>query len=1203
MPNLGVRTLWMALLAALPAMADSGYSDDTELFIYDFSKAGDYRPKVLVIFDNSGSMDDSMDVVHSPYDPAVIYPALSDDPDPGSSRGYLYFSTDGTVPAIDSTRRFRDSINACAASKAPLTNSGYFQSQIWSYRYASYSGGVPRQGSWESVSNRRESDIVLVDCKQDILDRNSANPFSGSLPVGSVISGYPINKTSNTSVQWYYTSDVTKATTGSNTSVTLYSANYVRWYYSPQGVTQRSRLQIAKEAVSGVISSTPGVDFGLAVFNMNDASATDGGRIVRRILSNDSDMGGTSAGQQLLDRIDNLQAQTWTPLCETLYEAYRFYGGQGVLYGSRGGTLTPLRDTQAENPAGTYQAPYDKCSNNGYIIYITDGAPTNDTSANTAVQSLLSTLTSDERAAFGTTVGYGSSGEKSYLAALAGYMKRKDINAGMPGVQTVTTFTVGFGDEAVSGAGNLLSETARRGGGEYYPALDAQALTQALRSSLLAILRINTSLVSPAITTNNFDRTRSLNNIYYAMFQPDSGPRWKGNLKKLVLSADGYVSDVNGLPAIRSDGSIIEQAQTYWSSEEDGNQVTMGGAQAMLAGKSSRTLYVTNSKVTPVRLDSFDKSTLAAIAGSEELLASYMGLSSATGLDDQIAWSRGQDVDNEDGDASTTIRSDIIGDPLHSRPLVINYGCTIATGASSCTPDLRIVMGTNSGFLHMFKDLGHSVDESWAMMPYELLPNQPILRINAESATHVYGVDASPVALVRDSNSNGVIKASEGDSVWLFVGLRAGGHSYYALDITRPDQPLLKWVINAQTSGFAGLGQSWSVPDVAFVPGIDDPVLVFAGGYNLNKSVAGLGSADSSGSGIYLVNADSGQLLFSASPANGSSTNLQVTEMVDSMPGAVSLLDSDGDGRMDRVYAGDTGGNIWRMDMPSADRSQWSVFKFASLGSDSELVSDRRFFTQPVVVKTINRQVTRTELAGASTYRYQERPFDAVLIGSGDRNRPTSESTVHNAFFMLRDYQVTATSYRAKTPPPPITTADLYDVTVDPFATVTDETETLNLRAAITSRAGWVYWLTEAGEKVLGSAVVLQGKLYFTSFLPQVQSFEECVIASIGNMRQYMVDMHYGTSFRYVVDQAGNRTPERYVEVSNKVADDLVVHAGDDARIRIIGGAPGKEVILTDKDQNETLRCTAAGQCSQGAEEAEMDMLPKKIYLYEEEPQ
>ena len=88
-----------------------------------------------------------------------------------------------------------------------------------------------------------------------------------------------------------------------------------------------------------------------------------------------------------------------------------------------------------------------------------------------------------------------------------------------------------------------------------------------------------------------------------------------------------------------------------------------------------------------------------------------------------------------------------------------------------------------------------------------------------------------------------------------------------------------------------------------------------------------------------------------------------------------------------------------------------------------------------------------------------------------------------------------------------------------------------------------------------------------------------------------------------VVDLDGNETPERYVEVQNKVADDLVVHAGDDAKIRILGGGTGEEVILKDEGNGEPERCTGSGECAQGAEEAEMDMSPKKIYLYEGEAQ
>lgn len=1198
--------LMVLLVLGVPAVASDAYSDDTELFIYDFSKAGDYRPKVLIIFDNSGSMAETMELVREQYDPAKVYPALSNDPDSGNARHYVYYSTDGSVPIITSARRFKDSLNACASSKNPLSTVGYFQSPVWSYIYSSYRNGVPRQGSWETISGEVESDITIVDCKQDIQDRNPDNPFGGTLEAGAVTAGYPVDKTSNNRGEWYYTNSVSNASSGSNTSVTLYSANYIRWYYGPTGYAVESRLRVAKDAVKSVISSTPGVDFGLAIFNTNNSNSSNGGRVIRRILSNEDVLGSLTAEQQLLNTVENLSATTNTPLCETLYEAYRFYGGQSVLYGLQAGSASPARDKLAENPEGTYTSPYDNCSNNGYVIYVTDGEPTSDTAADGSVKTLIDSLNTDEKAAYGSTVGYGTGTSKSYLAAMAGYMKNKDVNTSSPGKQTVTTFTVGFGDDAIKGAGNLLAETARRGGGQYYPAVSAEALAQALRSSLLAILRINTSLVSPAITTNNFDRTRSLNNIYYAMFEPDLGPRWKGNLKKLVLSSDGYVADAGGLPAIKTDGSILEQAQTYWSSERDGNAVAKGGVQAMLAEKASRNLYIINSTSSPKRLDTFSKTSLVSIAGSETNLANHMRLAGTSEIDDQLNWTRGLDVDDEDHDDTTTLRRYIVGDPLHSRPLVVNYGCTIPANASTCTPDLRILMGTNAGFLHMFKDLGSSVDESWAMMPYELLPQQRALRTNAESSDHIYGIDASPMALVKDVNGNGVIKASEGDFVWLFFGLRAGGNAYYALDITNPDTPVLKWVINNQTSGFTQLGQTWSVPDAAYIPWDDSSannrrlVLIFAGGYDINKSKVGIGSADNSGAGIYMVDADSGALLFSATPGAGSTTNKQVTDMVDSMPGTVSVLDSDGDGRSDRIYAGDTGGNIWRLDMPSTSTSTWSVFKFASLGSDDVQSSDRRFFTQPVVVRTINKQVTKTVVSGEDYFSFKDRAFDAVLIGSGDRNRPSSESIVQNAYFMLRDYSVVAKNYNTGAPAA-ITMGDLYDVTVDPLSGVTDTNELLTLRAAITSKLGWKYSLTETGEKSMGAGVVLQGKLYFTSFLPQVQSFQECTIQSIGAMRQYMVDMHYGTSFKYVVDQDGNQTPERYVEVNNKVADDLVIHAGDDSKIRIIGGAPGEEVILKDEGSGEPERCTQAGECSQGAENAEMDMSPKKIYLYEEE--
>eukprot|EP00493_Phyllostaurus_siculus_P012704 UN12891 len=77
-----------------------------------------------------------------------------------------------------------------------------------------------------------------------------------------------------------------------------------------------------------------------------------------------------------------------------------------------------------------------------------------------------------------------------------------------------------------------------------------------------------------------------------------------------------------------------------------------------------------------------------------------------------INWARDIDVDDEDSDGSyVDQRSDIFGDPLHSKPVSIDYG----------DGNIRILVGTNAGFLHMLNDKGDSIEEEWAFMPAELL--------------------------------------------------------------------------------------------------------------------------------------------------------------------------------------------------------------------------------------------------------------------------------------------------------------------------------------------------------------------------------------------------------------------------------------------------------------------------------------------------
>ena len=76
----------------------------------------------------------------------------------------------------------------------------------------------------------------------------------------------------------------------------------------------------------------------------------------------------------LVTTINELTATTWTPLCESLFEAYRYFSGGPVLGGFNGGSLEPPADTSIMNN-NRYQSPMRSCQKQSYLVVITDGVP------------------------------------------------------------------------------------------------------------------------------------------------------------------------------------------------------------------------------------------------------------------------------------------------------------------------------------------------------------------------------------------------------------------------------------------------------------------------------------------------------------------------------------------------------------------------------------------------------------------------------------------------------------------------------------------------------------------------------------------------------------------------------------------------------------------------------------------------------------
>ena len=1096
-------------------------ADDTELYVYEASARSGARPQMLIIFDNSGSMRTTIVGADKPYSSH----AGGISGDNLGKQNNLYFTRGATAaedqpnPANSSeTRHFPGVMNSCESAWTSLHQYGFYTGYFRGY---SFSGS---EGTWKELDDTGSDDVIAVDCFEDIQEEKWTN-------AASVASGLPVDSSGSVSSPLFYTHanasssetvkqdarDLAELTGfGTGRPLTIYTQDYLTWQHGTKVKVNISRLDIAKNAIKSIILTTPSVDFGLAVFNVNawNEFERDGGRVISGLKENTA-----TVKSGLINTIDGISASTNTPLCETLYEAYRYFSGLSVDFANSNTDLPnagyyvsqqPQADSSVVN-SGSYISPFKKCQNNASVVIITDGVPTKDAAAN----DFINTLT-------GGVDKYGSEagGDLNYLSAMSSWMNKYDLNASEPGDQTVSTHTIGFSKGAASAAA-LLQKTAEAGGGRYFDATNASLLQGSLQQVVSEALDTNSSFTSPAVASNNFNRTQSFEYAYYSIFLPNEGPTWLGNLKKYRVSGKGEVVDKTGKPAIGLDGNIKSTACSFWTPDSvcnaggDGNEVDKGGVLSAMQSAESRTIYSNlNTGLTELTVTS-----VTSTAGSTDNLINYLGVGEEELLS-LFGWAKGLDVDNNKNlttipNPNTNWRDDIMGDALHSKPLALNFG-------TKSSPDVRIVMGTNHGFLHMFEDdsSSNSVTENWAFIPYELLPNLKTLRANVPTGVHsVYGVDGSPVAYTK-TNDSGIEKA------WLFFGMRRGGSSYYAIDISDPDNPSFMWKVDASSPGMSELGQSWSTPVVTTIPGrsADSPVIIVGAGYSPSgKDGAGVGADDIKGRGVFILDAETGDLVHQFGSASTGGT--QLPGISDSIPSGVAVLDSNADGATDRIYATDTGGNIWRMDMPSINTDEWSGFKFASLGGGVQS-SDRRFYSGPAVAQTVITNIAEVTVEdGETTTTIKTKmniPYDAVVVGSGHRAMP-SDLSRSDMFFTLQDRNVVSRSFKGTggvAIPTSLTLAELYDVTSSPPAD-SDEAEQINFG----KKRGWYYRFSRTGEKNLSPATIVNGRVFFTSFVPPGDNSDSELCISSGAGFLYNFDLHRGTR-TYTYIRTGEFVPD-----------------------------------------------------------------------------
>jgi type IV pilus assembly protein PilY1 len=300
------------------------------------------------------------------------------------------------------------------------------------------------------------------------------------------------------------------------------------------------------------------------------------------------------------------------------------------------------------------------------------------------------------------------------------------------------------------------------------------------------------------------------------------------------------------------------------------------------------------------------------------------------------------------------------------------------------------------------------------------------------------------------------------------------------------------------SSDHPAMGQSWSAPVRATVNfgSSDSPnpkdVLIFGGGYDTAQDSKTTYSDDSVGNAVFMVDARSGALLWSASDANAS---LVLADMDSAIPAGVRPIDLDLDGMIDRMYAVDIAGRLWRFDVHTEQSFEITGGVIAELGGtvNNNQANNRRFYYAPDVA-----------LGRDAGYA-----FLTVTLGSGYRAKPL-DSGIDDYLFGIRDYKAFEVLGDD---------TDDYDygVTIGDLTTMSS-TSTTTVPAG---GPGWKYPLTDSGEKVLARSRIFQNTAYFTTYKPGSAPASNPCAPAVGSGALYTIDLNTGQVVRDPLQKPG----------------------------------------------------------------------------------